>query len=67
VVGRRVDDIKGKPECLVKHLWDNACKEGADQFETGVGVYLNEIGLKLTVNHKIQPEYLEVMLAALRR
>lgn len=47
---------------MLQHCWDDSGKELAAQLETGIGVDFDQPDVVAGVNHKVQSEYLEVML-----
>jgi hypothetical protein len=59
VPGRGEERVDGDSECVFEHGGDDACEEGAGEFEAGVGVDLDEPGVEVFVDHEVQSEYLE--------
>lgn len=66
VSGWRIHNIEGQPQSLVQHLRHNPGKQRTAEFQTGVGVDLDEPWVEVPINHKIQPKNLKIMFLPLR-
>lgn len=67
MAGRRVDDIEGKAEGLVQHLWDDATEQGTGQLQAWVCVDFDEPRVEISINHEVQSENFKVVFVSFRR
>ena len=57
----RVYYIKCEPECLIKHGGNNSVEKRTVEFKAGIGVDLDEPGVEVSIDHKIEAKDLKIM------
>lgn len=62
MTSRRVKRIETKPERILNHHWYNSLENRTVDLQTRIIIDLDQPRLEIFVNHKIQSEYLKIVL-----
>ena len=62
VLGRWEKWVNSHSECVFQHRGDQPCKQRTTQFQTRIGVYLDEPSPEVLVDHEVKSKDLETEL-----